>query len=129
MKKRYKALIVISLCLNIFLLGFIAGEIRRIQPKREGSGIVKEFKESRKEQHNQLNKERTHALQMLQSKNFDQETYLLQIDKVSKMQNEMFKEFSIEMGAKLRAMPKNERDEIIERLKKRRGGPNHPSKK
>lgn len=122
MKKRVKFLLIISLCLNIFLLGFVAGEIRHFKPKRESSGLVQEFMTAHQDSHQQLNKERKRALKMLKSDSFDEKAYAAQVEIVANLQNQLFKDFATETGHKLRAMPAPERNEIIDRLLKRRAG-------
>ena len=125
MKKRFKFLLILSLCLNIFLIGFIAGEVRHFKPKRETSQLVKDFINEHKEEQQQLNKERRRALNMLREDNFDQEAYAEQVEKIGAMQKVMFQQFATRMGEKLRAMPKEERDTIIDRLKERRSNMHH----
>ena len=123
MKKRFKILLIVSLCLNIILIGFIAGEVRHFRPHREASQFIADFMEKHEEQQHQINQERKRAINMLDADNFDANAYAEQIKKVSALQSAMFQDFAVEMSKKIRSLPKEERIAVMERLKAHHANP------
>ncbi|MDR1026713.1 MAG: hypothetical protein LBL47_04865 [Lactobacillus sp.] len=129
MKKRTKILLTCSICLNIFFIGFLAGEIKHFRPHHKGPELVKEFQAKHAEQQKAINDERIKAVEMLKADNFNQDEYNKQVEKVGAMQQEMFQEFAIKVGEKIRSLPEDERNKVIERISKRRFDgkrPHHP---
>jgi len=125
MKKRFKILLIVSLCLNILLIGFIAGEVRHFGPRSEVSQTIKKFMVENEEQQRQINQERKRALNMLGQDNFDPKAYADQVVKISQLQSAMFQKLALEMGEKIRAMPQAERDTLLTRLKERHATSRH----
>jgi len=123
MNKKIKLLLVTSLILNMLLAGFLVGEHVRRQARRESSQIVRTFAETYRVERDQIAAERAAALAMLQQAELDVDAYAAQVDKISAMQESLFKAFAIEMADKLRAMPAAERDALIARIKQRSAGP------
>ena len=124
MTNKVKILLIVSLCLNIFLLGFAARDVKRfVKPHKGGDfSIMREFMQDRKEAYKEINEEKKVAMDMLKASELDKEAFEAQVNKISDLQNKMYKEFAINMADKMMAMPADERAKTIEKMEKRREG-------
>ena len=117
MNKKIKILLIASLCLNIFFAGLMSRRFihRAFEPRLMG-GFVEQQRNSLEE----IRREKLKALDILQNETFNEDAYSRQVDRISGLQQKMFKDFAMEMGTKLRTLPSDERDKIIGRMKTRR---------
>ena len=120
MNKKLKIVLIGSLVLNIFLGGVIVGQFCHVKPKRMGAGVVKEFVETHKKEQSQMDLERAVLMDLIKAKEFDQAAFDAQLEKISVMQGTMYKQFMTKMAQKLRAMPADQRDRMIEKMTNRK---------
>ena len=117
MNKKIKIILVVSLMLNMLLGGFVVGEAVKIASKQQrGSSVVREFRKEHKAERDALKVERTKALEMIRADVFDADAFAAQIDIVSLMQEKMYRQFTVEMAEKMRAMPVEERNKLVQRV-------------
>lgn len=125
MNKKLKILLIVSLAVNLFLAGVIAGSVLKPHRpggqmmQREGFAAIHEFMKSHRGEQKALRAERRTLLEMLKEENFDQAKFDAQINKVGEMQTAMYKEFMGAMAQKLRALPADQRNESIDNLLER----------
>ncbi len=124
MDKKLKTLLIVSLALNLFLVGFMAGGARHfMKPQRHGmERVMKDFMKSHNELRTEIERERNVAFDMLKADKFDQAKFMAQIDRVARMQQEMFRQFSLDFAEKVRKMPTEERVKFLEKMQDRRHG-------
>ena len=122
MNKKIKVLLIVSLVLNVFLLGFITGDVKKFRPRGgEGALFVKEFVKANHERQSELETERTKALNMIKADDFNMQEYQAQVEKISNIQGDMYKKFATNMAEKLRELPKEKRDAKIDRMLDKKG--------
>lgn len=120
MTKKLKIVLISSLILNIFLGGVIIGQFCHVRPKRMNAGMVKEFVETHHQEQARMDLERAVLMDLIKAKDFDEAAFDAQLEKISTMQGTMYKQFMTKMTQKLRAMPADKRDRVIEKMANRK---------
>lgn len=119
MDNKLKILLVVSLLLNMFLGGVMVGQSGHFKRPRPGHMMVQSFMKDHDGARRILHKERDAALEMLRAPEFDPHAFEAQIDKISRMQGDMYRDFVCSMADKVRAMPPEKREAFIDKLKHR----------
>ncbi len=126
MTKKMKILIVVSLMLNVLLVGALIGiegkKIARFgQENNHFFKEMKEFRHAHKNERGMLKKERQRALEMLVYGPYEEMEYKVLIDKINIIQGKMFKETALKMSELMRDMTPEERQKLLKHLRKRFG--------
>ena len=70
MSKKIKVLLIVSLCLNIFLIGFVAGDVRHFsRPNRKEVSFIMDFMKKNKPLQKELDAERQKSFNVLHRRN------------------------------------------------------------
>ncbi len=116
MNNKLKILLVVSLLLNMFLGGVMVGQSSHFKRPHLGHMMVQSFMKDHDGARRILHKERNAALEMLRAPEFDSHAFEAQIDKISRIQGDMYRDFVCSMAEKVRAMPPEEREVFIKKL-------------
>lgn len=119
MNNKLKILLVVSLLLNMFLGGVMIGQSSHFKRPHPGHMMVQSFMKDHDGARRILHKERNAALKMLRAPEFDPHAFDAQIDKIGRLQNDMYRNFVYSMAKKVREMPPAEREVFIEKLEHR----------
>ncbi len=128
MNNKLKILLVVSLLLNMFLGGVMVGQLTYSKRPRPGHMMVQSFMNDHHSARQALHKERAVALDMLRAPDFDAQAFDMQIDRIGKMQGDMFRNFVHSMAQKVRAMTPEEREAFIEKMQNRDFPPRGPKR-
>ncbi len=119
MSKTTKIIFIISVLVNVLFIGsIVGGAIKHCNHRREFK-FTKQFSNFDKEQKAKVNEERAKLFEILKADNFNKQEFDAQLDKVSKLQENMYVKFMNDMATNLSAMPKEERLKTIEDINNR----------
>lgn len=126
MNNKLKILLIVSLLLNMFLGGVLVGQFPHFKRPRPTHMLVQSYMNDHHGARKALHKERAAALEMLRARDFDENAYKAQVDKIGRMQGDMYRDFVCSMAKKLRAMPPEKRNELIDKMQQRGFSPRGP---